>query len=107
MQLKVQDAHLLFALVMNVLYQQEERYQTRHGRGGEGGQHLRLSRRHQRVGSPSMATFTELLRDARDAHASALPPLEATGWVCFLACREFLFFLELVTVLAEFASVSL
>ena len=61
-------------------------------------------RRHQRVGSPSMATFTELLRDA---HASALPPLEATGWVCFLACREFLFFLELVTVLAEFASVSL
>lgn len=105
MQLKVQDAHLLFALVMNVLYQQEERYQMRHGRGGEGGQHLRLSRRrHQRAGSPGVATFTELLRDA---NASALPPLEATGWACFLACREFLFFLELVTVLAEFASVSL
>lgn len=82
----MQDAHLLFALVMNVLYQQEERYQTRHGRGGEGGQHLRLSRRHQRVGSPSMATFTELLRDA---HASALPPLEATGWVCFLVENSF------------------
>lgn len=83
-QLKVQGAHLLCILVMNVLYQQEERYQTCHGRGVEGGQYLRLSqRRHQSVGSPAMATFTELLRDT---HASALPPLEATGWACFLAC---------------------
>lgn len=69
-----------------------------HGRVCEGGQHLRLSqRRHQRAGSPGVATFIELLRDA---HASALSPLEATEWACFLACREFLFFLELVTVLA-------